>query len=118
MAQTPEAKVKAKIRRILDKHKAYYCQMVTSGFGGSGHPDFLVGFKGRIIGIEAKAGKGVPTELQWTRLAEIQAIGGFTLVVDETNLDSFEELIHALSQYPEPPKFPTILPQRLERTRP
>jgi pantoate kinase len=58
MANTPEAKVKKQIRKILDTTRCYYAMPVGSGFGNSGVPDFLVCHQGTFVGIEAKAGKG------------------------------------------------------------
>ena len=37
--------------------------------------------------IEAKAGDGAPTELQWARLMEVERAGGDTMVINESNLD-------------------------------
>ena len=53
---TPEAKVKAKVKAILKNLGAYYVMPVTSGYGNSGAPDFLVCIRGKFIGIECKAG--------------------------------------------------------------
>jgi len=40
MAMTPEASVKAKVRKILDGFGAYYVMPVTSGFGNRVHQIF------------------------------------------------------------------------------
>lgn len=86
MAATPEAKVKAKIRAILKEHGVYYAMPIGTGLGNSGVPDFLCCINGFFVGIEAKAGKGQPTALQWKNLKEINAAGGYTLVINETNM--------------------------------
>lgn len=95
MATTPEAKVKAQIRKILDTTRAYYAMPIGSGYGNSGVPDFLVCHNGRFIGIEAKAGKGKTTALQDAHLERIRAAGGLALVVNENNLDELKELLNA-----------------------
>lgn len=94
MASTPEAKVKAAIRKILDTTKAYYAMPIGSGYGNSGVPDFLVCHNGRFLGIEAKAGKGKTTALQEAHIARIKAAGGEALVVNENNLDQLKELLN------------------------
>jgi pantoate kinase len=86
MSQTPEAKVKAKIKAILKAHNAYYAMPIGSGYGNSGVPDFLVCLNGEFLAIEAKAGKGVPTALQLKNLREIEDAGGRTLVINEESL--------------------------------
>jgi hypothetical protein len=90
MAMTPERRVKAKVRKVLDKLGAYYTMPVTGGFGNSGAPDFLVCLHGRFIGIECKAGKNTPTPLQEKNLRQLSQAGGIALVVNDENVDAFE----------------------------
>jgi hypothetical protein len=90
---TPESKVKAQIRKILETTRAYYAMPIGTGYGNSGVPDFLVCHKGRFIGIEAKAGKGTTTALQEKHLADIRAAGGTAFVVNEHNLDQLKEML-------------------------
>lgn len=93
MAATPESKVKAKIKKLLVEHNAYYAMPIGSMFGNSGVPDFLCCVKGRFLAIEAKAGKGRTTALQEKQLANIREAGGLALVVNEDNLDELEQLL-------------------------
>jgi len=93
MAQTPEAKVKAKIKTILKAHGAYYAMPIGTGLGNSGVPDFLVCVKGRFIAIEAKAGKGKATALQEKNLREIREQGGDAYVIHERNLGKLDSRI-------------------------
>lgn len=90
---TPEAKVKAKVREVLKKSGAYYVMPVTGGYGKQGAPDFLVCYLGRFIGIECKAGRGVPTALQAKNLNSIEDAGGYSLVVNENNVVDVETLL-------------------------
>jgi hypothetical protein len=87
MAQTPEAKVKAKIKAILKAHNIYYAMPIGTGYGSSGVPDFLVCLNGEFLAIEAKAGKGVPTALQEKNLKQIREAGGRALVINEESLE-------------------------------
>lgn len=89
---TPEAKVKAKVKKKLKEIGAYYAMPSTGGYGNSGVPDFLVCYKGEFYGLECKAGGNKITALQSSNLRAIAEAGGFALVVDESNVDSlFEE---------------------------
>ena len=90
MAMTPERRVKARVRKVLDKLGAYYVMPVTGGFGNSGAPDFLICLHGRFCGIECKAGKNTPTPLQEKNLHQIYQAGGIALVVNDENVDAFE----------------------------
>ena len=93
MAMTPERRVKTQVRKVLDRLGAYYVMPVTSGYGNSGAPDFLVCLRGRFIGIECKAGTNTPTPLQEKNLRDITKAGGVSLVVNEVNLDGLEETL-------------------------
>ena len=88
---TPEAKVKAKVKKVLDDRNAYYVMPVTNGYGNSGAPDFLVCYRGKFIGIECKAGRGKVTALQQDNLNRIADNGGSALVINESNIDSLVE---------------------------
>lgn len=93
MAATPEAKVKAAVRKVLTELGAYYVMPVTGGYGNSGAPDFLVCLRGRFVGIECKAGKNKPTPLQEKNLHLIREAGGIALVVNEDNVGSLKQLL-------------------------
>ena len=87
MASTPEGKVKDQIKKRLKAARAYWTMPVMTGMATNGTPDFTVCYQGRYLAIEAKAGDGVPTELQWVRLMEVERAGGDTMVINESNLD-------------------------------
>jgi pantoate kinase len=93
MSTTPEAKVKAKIRAILKEHNVYYAMPIGTGYGNSGVPDFLCCVNGKFVAIEAKAGKGAATALQLKNLSEINKAGGYTCIINETNLDYLKNVI-------------------------
>lgn len=88
MATTPEAKVKARIKKLLKENNVYYAMPIGTGYGNSGVPDFLCCINGHFLAIEAKAGKGVPTALQEKNIREIKEAGGTAAVIRETELDN------------------------------
>jgi len=88
---TPEAKVKEKIKKILKAHAVWYAMPHGAGYGNAGIPDFLCCHKGKFLAIEAKAGNGVPTALQRKELETIKRTGGDAWLVNEDNIDIFEE---------------------------
>ena len=90
---TPEGKVKDNIKKVLKAHGAYYAMPMGTGFGNAGVPDFLVCLNGEFLGIEAKAGKGTTTALQKKNIAEIEAAGGRTLVINEDNFELLEAVL-------------------------
>jgi hypothetical protein len=91
---TPEAKVKKKVKDVLNDIGAYYTMPVTGGYGNSGAPDFIICIAGLFYGIECKANGGKPTALQLKNHDDIRKAGGIALVIDETNVDNLrKELI-------------------------
>ena len=91
MAQTPEGKVKAAVRKLLVDFGIYYFSPSANGYGRAGIPDIICCFGGRFIAIECKAGKGTTTALQDRELAAIRTAGGMAVVVNETNIDELKE---------------------------
>ena len=98
MAATPEAKVKAKIKKILKDHGVYYAMPIGTGYGNSGVPDFLCCVNGNFLAIEAKAGKGTTTALQEKNLRDIKQAGGTAAVIAEEQLEYLEQLIQLMKQ--------------------
>lgn len=85
MADTPEAKVKKGIRRVLDRHGIWYFMPAANGFGKVGIPDFICCAAGKFLAIEAKAPgkKANTTANQDARINEIIAHQGVAIVVDD-----------------------------------
>ena len=96
MAQTPEAAVKAAVRKILNSMDVYHFMPPGNGFGRAGIPDIIGCMDGKFIAIECKGGKGKTTALQERELAWIGDAGGFAFVARETNLDELKQLLEKL----------------------
>jgi len=91
VAQTPEGKVKDKIKKILKAHNIYFAMPMGTGYGNAGVPDFLCCVKGQFLAIEAKADMNSKiTALQLKQGQEIEASGGSFWVVHAENLHLFE----------------------------
>lgn len=95
MATTPEGKVKAAVRKILNRMDIYHFMPPGMGLGRSGIPDIIGCYQGRFIAIECKAGKGKTTALQERELQWIKDAGGFTFVAREDNLEELEQELQA-----------------------
>jgi hypothetical protein len=95
MAKTPESKVKRKVAEILIEYDAYYFSPPANGFGRAGIPDIIACYCGQFIAIECKAGKNITTALQRKELSRIEKAGGYSLVINESNID---QLVAVLDQ--------------------
>lgn len=93
--ETPESKVKAKVKNLLKKYNVYYVMPVTGGYGNSGAPDFLICMRGKFVGVECKAGTNRMTKLQEVNSERILDSGGLFFLVNEKTLQTFEELVKA-----------------------
>ena len=87
---TPEKKVKNKVVKILKANDCYHFYASTGGYGSPGVPDIIACYKGMFLGIECKANGNKPTALQNRNLSEIRKAGGYSMVIDETDLDALE----------------------------
>lgn len=83
---TPEAKVKARVVKLLKEHNIYYFFPATHGFGRSGVPDIICCFNSLFLAIECKAGKNKPTALQEKEIRKIQDAGGQAFVINEDTI--------------------------------
>ena len=90
---TPEGKVKAAVRKLLETSKVYFFMPSANGYGRAGIPDFVACVKGHFLAIETKAGKGTTTALQDREIARINAAGGTAIVINEGNLNVLKEEI-------------------------
>lgn len=95
---TPEAKVKAKVKKLLDELRIYWFFPATHGYGRSGVPDIIGCFAGLFVAVECKAGKGKLTALQEREIERIKEAGGFTFVAREDNIDELRRLLTCLIQ--------------------
>jgi hypothetical protein len=93
MAATPEGKVKAAVRKILDAADVYYFMPPGMGLGRAGIPDIICCMDGFFVAFELKAGKGKTTALQDREIAAINSHGGKAVVINESNIDDVHAII-------------------------
>ena len=94
MAMTPEAKVKKRVKEMLDHLEIYHFSPPGMGLGRSGIPDLICCANGKFVAIECKAGKGQTTALQERELNAITIANGHVFVARESNLEElYERLI-------------------------
>ena len=87
---TPEGKVKAKVKEMLNEHGAWYFMPRGTVMGRSGIPDFIGCLYGQMFAIETKAAGNHPTALQKKEIADINAHGGMAMVITMDNLNALK----------------------------
>ena len=91
MARTPEAVVKAQVKKLLSEHGAYYHMPVQNGLGAPSL-DFICCHRGCYFGIETKAGNKKPTPRQENTMNQIRLAGGLAFLINEVEgLDELRE---------------------------
>ena len=90
---TPEAKVKAKVVKLLRQYNVYYFFPPANGYGRSGIPDIIACVNGKFVAIECKAGANKPTELQNLEISGIRRAKGVAAVINESNIDLVEQIL-------------------------
>lgn len=89
-----EKQFENKIKKLLKDSGAYTIKYWGGGeFTKAGVPDLLVCLNGRFMGIEIKATRGKPSELQLHNLKQIQKAGGIGLLLYPTDFPAFKVLI-------------------------
>lgn len=93
MAMTPEGKVKARLKKILDDMGIWHFSPFQAGMGRAGIPDIIGCYNGIFVAFECKANGGKPTALQQREIEAIRTARGLAYVVDEHNLDDIKDLL-------------------------
>lgn len=93
MAQTPEGKVKARLKKQLDEMGIYHFSPYQAGMGRAGVPDVIGCYQGRFVAFECKAGNNKPTALQEREMNAIRTAKGLAFVINEENVNQLKELL-------------------------
>lgn len=90
---TPEAKVKTRVKRVLEELGAYHFSPQSGIYGRSGLSDIIGCYRDKFFAVECKAGTNTTTALQDKEIDKIRAAGGMAFVVHERNFDEWETIM-------------------------
>lgn len=103
MAQTPEGKIKERVRKVLKFVGAQFFMPSASIYGKAGAHDFICCLHGLYVSVEAKATKrDKPTDLQIEFAKEVTKAGGRTYLVHRGNIREWAEEIIAFYKFGKP----------------
>lgn len=88
-----EKSFEGKVRRYLSEQGAWVLKTWGGGMQRSGVPDLLVCLNGIFFGIELKAEKGKPSELQKYNVYTINNAGGIGMILYPAGYEDFKKLI-------------------------
>lgn len=92
MANTPEGKIKERVRNLLNRAKdngvpLYYFFPPSNGYGTAGAPDIVGSCRGKFFGIETKVPGRKPTLLQQRAAEKILESNGVHFLIYGTDDD-------------------------------
>ena len=92
---TPEGKVKAAVKKVLNSYSnVWYFMPVLTGYGVAGIPDFICSVGGKFLAIECKAEGGRLTAMQVKTIDDINRIGGRAYVIGPDEVTDLKALVN------------------------
>lgn len=85
-----------KIKKWLADHDCYYVKFFANSHTKIGVPDILASVNGYFVGLEVKASRGKPSDLQIYNIQKIRESGGFAWVVYPSGWDRLKEILEDL----------------------
>ena len=92
-----EKRFEMKIRKELEKYNAWVLKTWGNGIQRAGIPDLIVCLNGHFVGIEVKAEKGKPSELQKYNIKKIKEAGGIAMIVYPDDFEDLKKLLERLN---------------------
>ena len=94
MSKTEESKLEKEVEGFMMEGRVWQLARYQAQSNQNGIPDRLYLYKGFLLGLELKASKGKPTELQLKKLKMINDNGGIGLIVRDINI--LKDLLHII----------------------
>lgn len=92
-----EKNLETKVKIFLTSEGCWWVKYWGGGaYTKAGVPDLLVCCEGVFLGVELKAARGRPSELQIHELHKIRDSGGLAILLYPDDLDTFKNLILAI----------------------
>lgn len=97
MTITPEKRFENTVKQFLSDEGAYFVKYFANRNTKAGIPDILACVNGYFLGIEVKAQRGKPSELQIYHCRKIREAGGIALILYPSGFEEFKRLIYGLN---------------------
>ena len=88
-----------KVKNYLEEQGAWFVKFFANAYTKKGIPDVLACVNGSFFGIEVKAARGKPSELQLYNLRKIDEAGGFGILLYPKDFELFKELVKAVKEH-------------------
>ena len=88
-----------KVKKFLEERNCWFIKYWSgAAFTKTGIPDLLVCCNGYFLGVEIKAPKGKPSELQLYNLKKIDEAGGFGILLYPDHFELFKNFVDCVKQ--------------------
>lgn len=87
-----------KVKAFLKDRGCWVLKTWSNGVQRQGIPDLLVCCNGFFVGVELKAEKGRPSDLQLWNIEEIMKAGGIAIVLYPDQFERFKDMILELER--------------------
>ena len=95
-----EKQFEQRVKKFLEEQGAYFIKYWGGGqYTKAGIPDVLACVNGMFMGVELKAPRGKPSELQLHNLKKIDEAGGFGVLLYPKDFDLFKGLVKAVKEH-------------------
>lgn len=95
--KTEESRLEKQVEMYMKKRRVWQLARFQAQSNQNGIPDRLYLYKGFLLGLELKAKKGTPTQLQLKKIKAINDNGGIGIIVD--NIDIVIDLLKVIDDY-------------------
>lgn len=113
MANTPEGRVKAAVRKMLKEAGVYHRTPATGGYGKSGMGDEFVLYRGVPICIECKPDADtMPTALQTKNAIEFHDHGGAVFLIHKDNIHELHRYLDCVCMHGKSSARPFVWPAK------
>lgn len=85
-----------KVKRYLKENGVWYVKYFENGVTKAGVPDIIACVNGWFIGIEIKASKGKPSEIQKYQQKQIRKSNGVSLILYPDKFELFKSFVQHL----------------------
>lgn len=91
-----EKAFETKIKDYLSSFNCWFCKFFANSYTKSGVPDVLACVNGKFVGIEVKAEKGRPSQLQIYNRDKIRESGGLSIILYPEQFGDFKIFIQKI----------------------
>ena len=86
-----------RVKDFLKEQGCWFLKTWSNGVQRSGVPDILACYNGYFFGIELKAPKGTPSDLQIYNLLQIDKSGGYAILLYPKDFELFKSLMNDIA---------------------